>query len=83
MKKDIEYYKENKISPQRELAINIIEEFEDLLEVNNVKLPDRDRENKKDEANIYGITYYDLEDKLTEIIEKFLMEVNKNGKKSV
>jgi hypothetical protein len=54
---------------ERELAINIIEEFEDLLEENNLTIPDRDREGNEEEARLYGITYYNLEDKITEMIK--------------
>ena len=57
------------ISKERELAIRIISEFEDLLEANDLTIPDEDREGNEEEARIYGITYYGLEDKITEIIE--------------
>lgn len=70
MKTDEKYYEDGEISPQRQLAIDIIEEFEDLLEANNLTIPDRDREGNEDEARIYGINYYNLEDKVTEILEK-------------
>ena len=71
-KSDAEYYENSEISPQRELAIDIIDEFEGLLEENNIIIPDEDREGDETEARIYGSTYYFLEDKITELIENFL-----------
>lgn len=72
IKTDKEHYAKNEISPQRELAFNILDEFEDLLEAHDLTIPDRDREGNKDEGRIYGTTYYNLEDKITELIEEFL-----------
>ena len=54
----------------RETAINILELFEDLLERNNITIPDRDREGNKEEARLYGLNYYELEDNITEIIKR-------------
>ncbi len=56
---------------ERELAIEIISEFEELLGRFNLKIPDRDREGNKEEACIYGMNYYALEDKITELIKGF------------
>lgn len=53
----------------REIAIKIIEKFEELLEKNNIKIPSSDRKNNTDEACIYGRSYYDLEDEITNILE--------------
>jgi hypothetical protein len=62
----------------REKAIEIIEEFEQLLSENNIKIPSEDREGEDDEACIYGREYYTLEHDITEIIEKaFLNDTNK------
>ena len=57
------------ISKERELAIRIISEFEELLAGHDINIPDRDREGNEEEACIYGVTYYSLEDKITEMIE--------------
>lgn len=57
------------ISKERELAINIIDEFEELLAEHDLVIPDNDREGNEEEACIYGCTYYGLEDKITEMIE--------------
>jgi hypothetical protein len=51
----------------RKLAVSILEQFEDLLDKHKIKIPDRDRGSKND-ACIYGKTYYDLEDRITEIL---------------
>ena len=50
------------------LAIKIIKEFEELLNKNDIKIPDKFREGDEDEACIYGETYYKLEDKIKEIL---------------
>lgn len=77
-KPDEEHYLDGEISPQRELAISIIEEFEDVLAEHNIKIPDEDRTGDEEEVSIYGTTYYSLEDKITEMIEEFI----KDGKES-
>lgn len=56
---------------QVETAIEIISLFEDLLEANNLTIPDRDREGNEEEARIYGMNYYRLEDEITGILKKF------------
>lgn len=58
------------MNKEREIAIEIIQEFEDLLEGHEIDIPDKDREGNKEEARIYGITYYNLEDKIVEILEQ-------------
>lgn len=60
----------NEISPARETAIEIIEQFEDMLDSYNITLPSKDREGGEEEARIYGTEYYILEDAITEIIER-------------
>lgn len=54
----------------REIAIKIIDLFESLLNRKNIIIPNEDRENSKDEAAIYGGDYYELEDKIVEILEQ-------------
>ena len=53
----------------REIAIQILTEFEELLEEHNLTIPDEDRKGEEGEARIYGMNYYALEDKITEIIK--------------
>ena len=52
----------------RELAIDIIELFEDILEAKGITIPSKDREGKEEEARIYGSEYYELEDQITELL---------------
>ena len=42
--------------------------MEEKLEELNVTLPNSDREGKEDEARIFGSDYYDLEDKVAELL---------------
>ena len=48
--------------PLRQLAIAILDEFEDLLAEKNVMIPSDDREGREEEACLYGTEYYELED---------------------
>ncbi len=57
-----------KMKQNKEITIEIINEFEDILAENNIKIPDKDRKGNEDEACIYGTTYYDLEDTILEIL---------------
>ena len=58
------------MNKKRELAITIIDLFEELLEKHNITIPDVFREYDSDcEARIYGETYYNLEDQITELLE--------------
>jgi len=52
----------------RRLAIQILDEFEELLGRHSVKIPSADREGRKEEACIYGSQYYELEDTVTGIL---------------
>lgn len=56
----------------RDKAIEIIELFEDLLDRNNITIPDEDRESRIEEARIYGSTYYELEEKLTQLLGEWI-----------
>lgn len=63
----------------RKLAIKIIDEFEELLAKYNIKLPSNERERNEEEACIFGSDYYDLEDKITEIINEELLTKNRRN----
>ncbi len=63
------YRKNRKNTLNRELAIKIIDEFENLLSIYNIKLPSEDGENDETEACIFGKNYYELEDNITEILD--------------
>lgn len=59
----------------RQTAAEIIDVFEDLFEKLNINIPDSNREGNKEEARIYGSTYYELEDSITKILrERFYMK---------
>ena len=57
------------MSPSQMKAIKIIAEFEELLNEKGISIPCEDREGEPDEARIYGSDYYDLENKITEILD--------------
>lgn len=61
----------DKMIPERELAIDILAEFEELLESHGILILDNYREGGVCEARLYGQAYYDLEDKVTDLICKF------------
>jgi hypothetical protein len=75
---DVTSHDENEITPARELAINILMEFEELLESHSISIPDVDREGGEDEARLYGRTYYALEDGITGLIDKFVRKKKSN-----
>ena len=54
----------------RSIAATVIDLFEDLLEKNNVTLPDIYRMGDPDESRIFGDTYYALEDSIVRILER-------------
>lgn len=55
---------------EREIAIDILNEFEELLDYHEIDIPDEDREGHPTEARIYGKTWYNLEDKITKILRE-------------
>lgn len=59
----------------RPLAASIIDKVEDILSEYNIKIPDSDRCGSEDESCIYGTTYYELEDKISECIYKCLNDL--------
>lgn len=77
---EISYWQENrktkkntiKKGKNRELAIRIIDVFEELLQKYEIKIPSEERENREDEACIYGCNYYELEDDILEILNENL-----------
>lgn len=65
---------------KRELAANIIDLFEDLLEQYGIDIPSEDRDMEMEDmtpeeieeagfAHIYGSDYYALEDAIVELLE--------------
>ena len=53
------------------IAIHILEFFEDMLEEKNITIPDNDRADDPTEARLYGLTYANLEDQITALLEKY------------
>ena len=51
----------------REIAIQILDEFEELLAAKGIVVPSDDREGREEEACFYGTEYYELEDVVTDI----------------
>lgn len=73
----IKYFIEDKIYEKKqnnnqikEVASDIINQFEELLSKNNIIIPNEDREGNDDEACIYGKDYYDLEDYIINVLKK-------------
>ena len=52
----------------REVAIRIVDQFEELLAEKGIMIPSADREGGEEEACLYGTEYYLLEDVVTEIL---------------
>ena len=56
---------------EREIAIEILDEFEELLAAKGIKIPSDDRESGgENEACLYGSEYYELEDAIADILKK-------------
>ena len=57
-----------KANKARRVAIEILDEFEEMLDRKGITIPSEDREGRKEEACIYGTEYYELEDVITDIL---------------
>lgn len=55
-----------------DLVFDIIRIFEEVLNENNIKIPDKNRIGEDDEACIYGETYYKIEDEIKRLINIYL-----------
>ena len=66
----------------REYSVDICELFEDLLEENDITIPDEEREGEPNEARLYGKTYscleYDVLNILNELISDLLKHPDAN-----
>ena len=58
----------------RGIAVMILDIFEDTLADKGIVIPDDEREGDEDEACIYGSTYYELEDAITELLYNYIDE---------
>ena len=65
----------------RKYSLNICGVFDELLESSGIQIPDDDRTNSPEEANIYGTTYFKLEEDVTKILLELAKEVRKNPDK--
>lgn len=59
----------------REYAIAIIDCFENLLYEKDMIIPSEDREGDEGEAAIFGSEYAELEDNITNILQKYEKEI--------
>ena len=62
---------------EREFAIAIIETVEELLDEKNIKVPSDDREGDESESSIYGSEFYELEEKITDLLKEYKKEITK------
>lgn len=64
------------LPPDRQFVIDIIDVFDELLNGNDITIPDEDDDQREPDntARIYGMTYGNLESKLTEMIDDRLVE---------
>ena len=57
------------------VAADIVELFEDLLDENNIVISDEDRTGDEGEANLYGMTYGNLLDSVEDILVEMLEKI--------
>ena len=62
----------------REYSVDICELFEDLLEENDITIPDDEREWEADEARLYGKTYSCLEYDVLNILNELINDILKH-----
>ena len=62
------------VGKTRGIAIMILDIFEGMLEEKGIMIPNEDREGDEDEACLYGSTYYELEDAITELLCDYIDE---------
>lgn len=62
------------VGKTRGIAIMILDIFEGMLADKGIIIPDEDREGDEDEACLYGSTYYELEDAITELLCDYIDE---------
>ena len=62
------------VGKTRGIAIMILDIFEGMLADKGIIIPDEDREGEEDEGCLYGTTYYELEDQITELLCDYIDE---------
>ena len=60
------------VGKTRGIAIMILNIFEDMLDDKGIIIPDDNREGEEGEACLFGETYYDLEDQITELLDDYI-----------
>ena len=70
--------KEMKKIKVRQYASLICDKFEELLDEFEIDIPDDGREGDECEAHIYGCTYYELEDKVKEVLVCFANAIKRD-----
>lgn len=63
----------------RQISAEIADIFDSLLADNDIMVPDEDREGNEDEAPLYGATYSDFEDGITEQLADIVAGVRASG----
>lgn len=63
----------------RQISANLASIYDDLLADNDIMVPDEDREGNEDEAPLYGGTYSEFEDGITEELANIVIGVRGNG----
>ncbi len=56
------------VGKHRGVAIRILDIIEEMLESKGIMIPDEDRTGDESEAYLYGMTYANLENELTELL---------------
>lgn len=54
----------------REVAIKILNEFEEIFDELGITIPDQMREEDEGEARLYGLNYYHMEDAIYSILKE-------------
>ena len=67
----------------REYSVDICELFEDLLDENDITIPDDEREGEPDEARLYGTTYADLEYDVLNILNELINDILKHPEANI
>lgn len=62
----------------RHYAASICDLFEELLDKHDITIHDDDRTGSEGEARLYGLTYYDLEEKVTNELRSLIERVKAN-----
>ena len=62
----------------REVAANICDLFEDVLDEHDISIPDENRQGDEDEARLYGKAHWEVEEKVAEILNSLVRVIKDN-----